>query len=210
LSFEPSGGLLHSSLVMQDFETLSYWAIMKGESIAGQFKGTKMIELPVGEKIQWKHWRSKHPDTVVLSVDGKEDGKDSYKEYFNSPSGFRGSETWDKRLKTKEPVFAFRYQEKKYAVTHKKIAGGAVFNLGKLQLFLYRAKDAQMFESTVAFVAEGDGFQTDGEGWRWQEVIFNLGARSFPGGNGPEKLQGGFDTFWYNWIWNNPETLILE
>ena len=39
-SFEPSGGLIDGALVMQDFETNSYWYIMTQEAVSGAAKGT--------------------------------------------------------------------------------------------------------------------------------------------------------------------------
>ena len=52
LRFEASGGLLNAALVMQDKETGSYWAIMEGESLAGDYAGTRLEELPLGGN--WK------------------------------------------------------------------------------------------------------------------------------------------------------------
>ena len=50
-TFEPSGGLVNATLVMQDFETDSYWSIMTHEAIEGEEKGTKLKELPIDIKI---------------------------------------------------------------------------------------------------------------------------------------------------------------
>ena len=61
---------MQGSLVMQDKETDSYWSIMTGKSEGGAQGGTRLNELPVGVKLQWKEWVRRHPDTVVLSVDG--------------------------------------------------------------------------------------------------------------------------------------------
>ncbi|RMD94031.1 MAG: DUF3179 domain-containing protein, partial [Calditrichaeota bacterium] len=109
LSFEPSGGLMNSSLVMQDRETDSYWSIMTGDAIGGKMKGEKLKELPVGVKMKWKDWIKKHPNTLVLSVQGREDvPRNVYRDYFRSGRGFRGIKAKDKRLKTKEPIFAFQ------------------------------------------------------------------------------------------------------
>ena len=71
LRFEASGGLMHGSLVMVDKETDSYWSIMKGSSVAGQLHGTRLDEMPLGVKAQWKDWAEQHPETLVLSVDGQ-------------------------------------------------------------------------------------------------------------------------------------------
>ena len=61
MNFEASGGLKNSSLIMQDQETDTYWSIMEGEAVAGELAGSKLIELPVRERISWRHWRAKHP-----------------------------------------------------------------------------------------------------------------------------------------------------
>ena len=68
VNFEVSGGLVNASLVMQDEQTDTYWSIMEGEAVAGELSGEKLVELPIGEKIQWRHWKERHPDTLVLSV----------------------------------------------------------------------------------------------------------------------------------------------
>ena len=62
VNFEASGGLVNASLVMQDEQTDTYWSIMEGEAVAGELSGEKLVELPVSEKIQWRHWKEKHPD----------------------------------------------------------------------------------------------------------------------------------------------------
>ncbi len=205
---------MHSSLVMQDRETDSYWAIMTDEAIAGQFKGTKLVELPVSKKVKWKDWVKEHPNTLVLSVDGREDGFNPYASYFTSPRGFRGTSAKDKRLRTKEPIFAFRLRGKSYAVAQKDIEGGKAFDLGDIKLFLYRPKGAEMFYSTAAFIGSGSGFKkVDG---KWTEVdsgcTFDPEKEVFSSdsGNCVQRLDGGFDTFWYNWSLSNPNTQLLK
>ncbi len=122
---------MHSSLVMQDMETDTYWAIMSGEAIAGEMKGTMLRELPIGEKMRWRDWAEKYPDTKVLSVEGREDvSRNPYDSYFRSRDGFRGQSAKDGRLKTKTPIFAFHYQGRSYAVPYKAFEGGKAFDLG--------------------------------------------------------------------------------
>jgi len=197
---------------MQDRETDSYWAIMKGEAVAGVKKGTELKELPLGKKMKWKRWKRKHPDTLVLSIRGNEDGQDTYKSYFKSGQGFRNSMAKDKRLKTKTPIFAFKLGKQTYAVNHRQLGEGQAFSLGDKQIFLYRSRDAELFRSTAAFLTSGEGIEKrDG---RWVDVssgckfspedeVFSGDARSCP------KAFKGFDTFWYNWSLNNPSTELL-
>lgn len=211
LNFEPSGGLWQASLVMQDKETDSYWSIMSGDSIAGRFRGTALRELPAGRKMQWKDWVAEHPDTLVLSVEGKEHGDYGYENYFDSEDGFRGMEATDKRLKTKQSVYSFQMDGKAYAVPFEAYQEGEIFQAGGTSLFFYRPTDVAIFYSTHAFTSPG-GFEKREDRFidKASGARFDPQAGSFTGGKGegPARLQG-FDTFWYNWSLIHPDTEVL-
>ena len=208
VNFEASGGLVNASLVIQDEQTDTYWSIMKGEAVAGELSGEQLVELPVGEKIQWRHWKERHPDTLVLSVNGREDGPDGYRDYFRDSRGFGGASAKDDRLETKTPVFAFHRGTASYAVTQKSIEDGTVFVLEDgASVFLYRRKGSSMFHSTHAFISTS-GFEQQNGVWveKGSGARFDKTSGEF---SGVESL-GGFDTFWYNFSLSNPETLLLE
>jgi hypothetical protein len=211
VNFEASGGLWNSSLVMQDRETDTYWSIMSGEAIAGKLVGTELIELPVSQKVQWKDWLRLHPDTLVLSVNGREDiTVNPYQEYFDGSRGFRGARAEDKRLKTMEPVYAFHLGTSSYAVRSDDIREGRVFTLTDgSQVFLYRPKKSDIFQSTAAFVSK-NGFEKRNGLWTAIEsgARFDEEALVFVGG-AVERLRG-FDTFWYTWSLVHPETTLLK
>ena len=213
-TLEPSGGLINASLVMQDRETDSYWYIMSGEVIAGDLKGTKMEELPVGEKMKWKDWVKKHPNTLVLSVKGKEDvPRNAYDNYFASPRGFQGLQAKDERLNTKQPIYAFHIDERSYALPHFRLEGGNSFEVEKgIQVFLYRQGKSDLLRSTVAYLSRDGGFELTEGKWIHSRsgCQFNPATETFDGGgeNCPSRLDG-FDTFWYNWSLSNPDTKIL-
>ena len=80
--------------------------------MGGELEGTIIRELPVGEKMKWKEWVARYPQTLVLSVQGKEDAPSGYTAYFQSDKGYRGTTAKDGRLKTKDPVFTFRIDNK--------------------------------------------------------------------------------------------------
>jgi hypothetical protein len=209
--FEASGGLLHASLVMQDRETDTYWSIMVGKAISGELAGNKLTELPVGTKMKWKKWVELHPDTLVLSVNGREDVPiNPYRDYLRNNSGFGGAKAKDKRLKTKEPIYAFQYGENKYAVPFKAFKEGRAFTLENgVSIFLYRRKKADLFESTAAFATNRIGFEKEEDVW----LDLSTGARydenkvDFVGGS--VARLSGFDTFWYTWSLANPDTKVL-
>ena len=165
LRFEASGGLLHAALVMRDKETDSFWSIMTGDSIAGDFKGTRLEELPLGEKAQWQDWVALHPRTLVLSVEGREHVRSNpYDSYFGSDSGFRGLEASDARLGTKDPIYSFHLDGKPYAVPFEAFEEGAVFRVGEREVFLYRPRGVAIYYSTLAFQGAAGEFQRQAEG----------------------------------------------
>lgn len=198
---------------MQDQETDTYWSIMNGEAIGGKMRGTKLAELPVGEKMQWRDWYKKHPETVVLSVDGEEDvEKNHYDNYFNSGDGFRKLQAQDKRLKTKEPIFAFQFKDRKIAIPHAAFFGGKIFDLGDASLFLFRQKSDAIFASTRAFLTDKNSLkQIDG---LWMDsktgCRFDRNTGKFTGAtNNCPQTFNGFDTFWYTWSLINKDTEVL-
>ena len=203
---------MHYSLVMRDKETDSYWSLMSGEALAGELEGERLVELPVGIKTQWKDWVAEHPDTLVLSVEGVEhEERNHYEEYFKSDEGFRGSTAEDDRLPTKAPIFSFQLDGRPYAVPFSAIESGAAFRAGDEWVFAYRSPGAAIMHSTVAFRSKGEGFeQRDGawhhlpSGARFDPVAGAFEARA-PGVN----PLNGFDTFWFNWSMNHPDSMIL-
>lgn len=216
LRFEASGGLMHAALVMRDKETDSYWSIMTGDSIGGDLKGTRLVELPLGEKAQWKDWVAAHPATLVLSVNGRQHVPNNpYDQYFASDSGFRGISAQDDRLDTKDPIFSFQREGQAYAVPLEGFEDGGVVRVAGRDLLLYRPKDAEIYYSTLAFEAGAGEFERQGEEWRHVPS----GARLDPSSKGFVDSTGqastlarveGFDTFWYMWSLTHPKTEILE
>ena len=213
LNFEASGGLLHDSLVLQDKETSSYWSIIQGVSIAGEFADTSLKELPVSVKLLWGEWVEMYPDTMVLSVDGVEHfSGDPYLGYFDSEEGFGGRVVDDKRLATKEPVFGFVLNEHSFVVTQNSVVGGAVFQIDSDYLFFYRPADDQVIRSTVAYRSFSGSFSTSNGKWVHTDsgAVFDAGRGGFSGTSVPDlKRMEGFDTFWYTWSPLHAGTRIL-
>jgi len=210
LTFEASGGLVNSSLVLQDRETDTYWSIMNGAATAGALRGTALVELPGSEKRRWSDWLERHPDTQVLSVEGREHAPDVYADYWRDPSGYRGQRARDARLPTKTPIFAFRRAAASFVVPHARLEGGRAVELDDAEfVFLFRPRRAALFASTRAFVSRA-GFVKEGDRWTELETgaTFDPKREDFRG-DGVRSLKGT-DTFWYNWSLNNPSSLVLE
>ena len=213
LQFEASGGLIHASLILQDKQTNSYWALMKGESIAGDFKGTRLRELPVSQKMMWRDWRSYSTRKLWFSRwrELSTSSRTTTLQYLNSSEGFRGVTAKDGRLATKTPVYVFRLDGEAYAVPHRKIRKGASFQAADEVVFLYRPNKAKVVHSTVAFILSEGRYRKGEQGWMEESTgaVFDPGSGSFQGAASSRRLSG-FDTFWYNWSLNNPDTRLLK
>ena len=67
LTFAVSGKLWNRSLVMVDSETESLWSQLLGKAMEGDLKGT-MLETFPSTMVDWKTWKTDHPDTTVLAL----------------------------------------------------------------------------------------------------------------------------------------------
>ena len=158
LEFEASGSLYYSALVMQDDQTDSYWAIMSAEAIGGKLQGNTLPELPISEKTTWGEWRKKHPETLVLSVNGVTHiPTDPYANYFSTDRIFGEVVKTDPRLGPKESIYTFRYKEHDYAVAHQALVGGWQGKAGEMRVFAFRTDDESIYRSTRAWKLEAGG-----------------------------------------------------
>lgn len=204
LNFEPSGALEKASLVMRDRETNSWWSLMSSRGIGGELKGTRLRELPGSEKTTWATWRKQHPDTVVLSVDGKEHEENNpYDNYFSSEGTFRGVEVSDDRLPPKELIYSFWYEGKPMAISDRKIEGGALVAMDDENWGLfYRQPGVSVFASSRAYRLSADQV---GKVRDAKKLLAAIDAGQLK----PVETIGGFDTYWYNWIIGNPQSELL-
>jgi hypothetical protein len=201
LNFEASGALWQASLVMRDRETDSWWSIMTSRAIGGEMNGADLVELPYGEKTTWGEWRTRYPDSLVLSVDGREhEAHNPYDDYFAGEQTFRGLEITDRRLPAKEPIFSFFLDGQPYAVPHAALEGRRLFELtGGVTLLFSRQPGAELFASTRA--------------WKVPAEV-DAALPALPLDDGLEGAGfvplGGIDTFWYTWAAVNEGTKILR
>lgn len=206
LNFEASGALKDASLIMRDKETDSWWSIMSSTAIGGELDGADLVELPIGRKAMWKDWVADHPDTLVLSIDGREhDETNPYDGYFESRDTFRGLVSRDDRLPPKEPIFSFHTADRAWAIPHNAIFGGLLVSNGGFpgrQLLVYREPEVAMFASSVAYLVDDEVAAADGGD------VSKLLEQAAAGNAGFEPVEG-FDTFWYMWANINSGTELL-
>jgi hypothetical protein len=108
LTFGVSGKLIRNSLVMFDRETGTLWSHLTGEALEGPLLGQHLEQL-LSEQTSWGRWRTEHPNTLMLAVDGGEVTSDPYQNYYGAAdAGVVGRKRIDNRLPVKEKVIGLR------------------------------------------------------------------------------------------------------
>jgi len=85
-SFGVSGLLYQSDVLMYDRETNSLWSQLAMKSISGKSVGSELKWLP-SQHLTWKAWKTKYPNSKVLSLDtgyNRNYNASPYANYINS------------------------------------------------------------------------------------------------------------------------------
>lgn len=110
-TFGVSGKLIRNVLVMYDRQTETLWSQLLGEAVQGELVGTKLEFLP-SWMMTWDEWKALHPETLALDKGLRSSSRDTYTNYYNSPSaGVIGETIFDDRLTTKEFVVGVELAE---------------------------------------------------------------------------------------------------
>ncbi len=130
LSFGVSGMLWRENLVMYDRETGSWWAQATGRAIRGPLEGGTLQMVP-SDMMTWKEWRTRHPDTLVLSKiqSGRAQGtSDVYTRYHRSGDlGVTGRTRLEGRgVGAKTRVLGFRFDGRAFAAVLDDLADESV------------------------------------------------------------------------------------
>ncbi len=133
LTFGSSGFLMRSNKLMYDRASHTLWNQLTGEPVAGPLAATdlRVSILPV-VVTTWEAWRTRHPDTRVLSLDtgylrAYQPGA-GYGRYFESPDLMFPAAVQRDDLDQKERVFALRVGGVPRAYPTKTLAAERVVN----------------------------------------------------------------------------------
>jgi len=105
-TFGVSGLLYNSDVLLYDRQTESLWSQLMTQAISGQHKGRKLQSLPVLHTT-WQDWKTKHPDTIVLSTEtghNRNYAKSPYAAYLKSPRTMFPLTSVSRRYHPKEEV----------------------------------------------------------------------------------------------------------
>lgn len=85
--FGVSGLLYNSNVLLYDRNTNSLWSQIMSRAISGEYINTELESVPL-KNTTWLNWRTKHPDTLILSRDTghtRDYSHDPYINYRQSP-----------------------------------------------------------------------------------------------------------------------------
>ncbi len=214
-----SGFLYRSNKLMYDHATHSMWSTLTGKPVVGRLvaKGIELEALYV-VTTTWKAWRSRHPETRVLSLDTghRRDYSEgaAYREYFASDRLMFTVPQRDERLPNKAEVLALRLAQAPGDV----LAIGADFlktqpvyptRIGHLDVVvLTDASGAnRVYESRgVTWVSwDQTASARDSQGKTWQVDESRLVG---PGGEALLRLPA-HRAFWFGWHAAFPQTRLI-
>ena len=211
-----SGFLYHSSKLMYDHETKSFWSTLQGKPVVGALVG-KGISLKRRHVVTttWGQWKKRHPDTTVLSLDTGHDrdyGEGvAYKSYFGTDDLMFKVPGSDKRLLNKDSVVALRDDNSQLAIAAKFLAKNPVYSdkLGDQDfVVLTNAAGANRVYDSKGIVFksyDGENTATDQSGTQWtvNESELTAGTKSL-------SLLPAHRAFWFGWSSQFPKTRLVK
>lgn len=217
-TFGVTGKLWRNALVMYDHQTGTFWSHFTGEAILGPEQGARLQMMTSVPRVRWKDWRAEHPETLVLSVGGREDeAEDTYDDYHRSGrTGLFEPERKDRRLRAKERVVgalvggrAKAYPLKvfkKTSILQDGVAGVPVLVFHDREtlfsaVYERRAEDG----SLLTFPHPPQGYRvTDGAGRTWNLLTGR--------GDGGAQLRGlpCVDAYWFAWVDFHPDAGLFS
>lgn len=169
--------LYRDNVLLYDRETESLWSQVLRKGVTGELTGKKLATLPY-TLTNWKKWKKRYPDTLVLSSDTgyrRDYSKDPYEDYYKSPFSFFRTSKPTPILSEKTLVFGIELGGIKRA-----------YPLEELREFEGSLKD-HIGELEVIITADGPGGEI-----RAREK----GGREIP----------GLVTYWFVWHKFHPES----
>lgn len=231
LTFGTSGLLYRSNKLMFDHETASLWSSLTGEPVVGPVVelNLKLSALPV-VTTTWREWRTRHPDTLVLSLETgfQRDYSEgaAYRAYFATDELMFGVSQRDGRLPNKAEVFvvrstappdalpAARADAQPFAISTRLLGERPVFHtdVGGTNIVVVTSAGgaSRAYASGTYRFATTDGNDTvrddDGREWAAEEDFlvakFDASVRL--------ARVAGHRAFWFGWYAQHPETVLVD
>ena len=212
-----SGFLYRSNKLMYDKATSSLWSTLTGTPVVGPLVG-KDIELETRPVVTttWGEWRSRHPDTLVLSLEtGRErdysEGA-AYRDYFSTDRLMFAVPTLDRRLPNKAEILAIRYDGEPVAIAVDLLRRKPVYQdrAGATDFVVFTDPSGanRVYDATGVSFSSWDGrgraVSQDGREWTLTES-----ALTAADGTRKERLPA-HRAFWFGWYSQFPQTRLIK
>ena len=215
-----SGFLYRSNKLMYDSATQSLWNTVWGEPVIGPLKGQgiKLEHMSV-VTTTWGEWRSRHPDTKVLSLETghqRDYGEGvAYRRYFATDELMFTVPFKDKRLKNKDEILALRFPEfpnDQLAISAKFLLKNRIFQdqIGTKEFVVFTDETGanRVYESNGLEFKSYDGNDTvlDKDGNKW--MLFEDRLENEKG----ELLSRlpYHRAFWFGWHSAYPDSRLIK
>jgi hypothetical protein len=180
--FGVSGLLYNSDVLLYDRETETLWSQILSKGISGELVNKKLKVIP-SSHTSWKTWKSKHPDTRVLS------NKTGFaRDYKRSPYG-----SYDNNVSTYFPV---EFKSKRYH-PKERVLGVTLNGKHKVYPFSELAKN----KGTVLY---------DNFGGKQLKLVFDVENRDGQIKDSSGKILTSVNTFWFAWYAFHPDGEIYK
>ena len=180
LEFGVSGLLYNSDVLLYDRQTESLWSQIRRQAISGPLKGKHLQQIPM-EHTSWADWRTRYPQTRVLSRD-----TGYRRDYSRSPyAGYATSE---------HLMFAVAATDRRFH-PKEQVIGVEINGVFKAYPF--------------SELAKGAGRLTDRVGGQSVRVVFDAAShngRIYAG----DELVPSTTGFWFAWYAFHPDTLVYR
>ena len=106
LTFGVSGLLYNSDVLLYDRQAQSLWSQLMTQAISSPHKGQRLVGLPVLHTT-WQDWKSKYPDTLILSTAtgfNRDYSHSPYAAYLKSPETMFPLSSVSRRYHPKEEI----------------------------------------------------------------------------------------------------------
>lgn len=229
LTFGTSGLLYRSNKLMFDHETASLWSSLTGEPVVGPVVELKLklSALPV-VTTTWGEWRTRHPDTLVLSLETgfQRDYSEgaAYRTYFATDELMFGVSQRDGRLPNKAEVFVVRStappdavaraDPPPFAISTRLLGEQPVFHTevgGTNIVVVTSAGGASRAYASARYrfaTAGGNDTVRDDDGREWVAEEDFLVAK-FDSSVRLARV-AGHRAFWFGWYAQHPDTVLID
>ena len=215
-----SGFLYRSNKLMYDHATKSLWSTLTGTPVVGALVGQGITLEPLYVvTTTWKEWRSRHPDTQVLSLDTghRRDYSEgaAYRDYFATDRLMFNVPKRDDRLPNKAEVLALRLPQvagETLAIAADFLVSRPVYHdrIGDVNLVVltdpsganrvYESRDVRLVSWDKVAAAR----DSRGRSWKMDEA-----ALSGPNGETLKRLPA-HRAFWFGWHAAYPTTRLVK